>query len=75
MKLNHKQKAIYKRRWANLVAHLKNTPLGDDVEPLPKPELYRFLRRCQAKHPDGQLWGFRALIPASPVNQTHNRKS
>lgn len=38
-------------------------------------EVWRYLKRCRSIHPDGRLWGFRALVPGTWVEEPKRKKA
>lgn len=69
--------AIYKELYIARVAAIKAYIRGDSFtpqSPMPKREALRLFKKCITIHPDGRLYGFRALIPHLRTS-TYTRKS
>jgi len=65
--LSEKYAAIYENRENAVRGYLGSNSVNEITKAfgIPRNELGRFLRRCLRSHPDGRIWGWRALIPFS----------
>lgn len=56
---------IYRKREKAIIKLIDSGNIDDicNDHKITRPELYRFVQRCLEIHPDGRIWGFRALIP------------
>lgn len=74
--LNARSKDMYQRRKRAVTDYLS----GVDVDIIqrdtgyPPPELVRLTKRCLTRHPDGAVFGFRALIPGMRVSPYRQRR-
>ena len=52
------------RRIQAVRAYIEGQPVGilSEQAGLPRQEVYRLVKRCTKPHPDGRIWGFRALV-------------
>lgn len=57
------------RRIQAVRAYIEGQPVGilSKQASLPRQEVYRLVKRCMKLHPDGRIWGFRALLPACRI--------
>lgn len=55
----------YCAREASVIAYLGGEPLKSIKEKhgFCRPYVHRLVRKCISTHPDGRIWGFRALVP------------
>lgn len=60
---------LFERRSQSVCGFLRGERLADLAANwrIPPSEVHRMLRRAIATHPDGRIWGFRALIPGVHV--------
>jgi putative transposase len=63
--LSEKHSVIYECREAAIREYLADKPVEEISKTygIHRKELGQFLRRCLNIHPDGRIWGWRALIP------------
>lgn len=63
-------RAIYVRRYDAIQRYLAGAPLAQiqGATGIGRTDLYRLLARARATHPDGRIWGMRALIPRVRVS-------
>jgi hypothetical protein len=63
--LSEKYAVLYESRENAIREYLADKPVNEISKAfgIPRNELGRFLRRCLSIHPDGRIWGWRALIP------------
>lgn len=63
--LSEKHSVIYERRESAIREYLADKPVEEIYKAfrIPRNELGRLLQRCLNSHPDGRIWGWRALIP------------
>lgn len=56
---------IFQARCAALQAYVKGDPVAkiEDEHGVDRSTLVRMVKRAQRAHPDGSLWGYRALVP------------
>jgi len=57
------------RRIQAVRAYIEGQPVGvlSKQAAVPRQEVYRLAKRCMKLHPDGRIWGFRALLPACRI--------
>lgn len=57
------------RRIQAVRAYIEGQPVGilSKQAGVPRQEVYRLANRCMKLHPDGRIWGFRALLPACRI--------
>lgn len=57
--------AQFIRREASVIAYLNGEPLQviEEKYGYSRQFVYRLVHKCIATHPDGKIWGFRALVP------------
>lgn len=73
--LSDKHSIIYERRENAIREYLADKPVKEISKAfgIPRNELGRFLRKCLSTHPDGRIWGWRALIPYSRQQRYERR--
>jgi hypothetical protein len=56
---------LYERRYQAICGYIRGEPLASLRQKwkLSRWEIIRLCKRCLSIHPDGRLWGFRALLP------------
>jgi putative transposase len=63
--LSEKHSVVYERRESAIRDYLADKSVKEISKAfgIPRNELGRLLQRCLNTHPDGRIWGWRALIP------------
>ncbi|HEX8286833.1 MAG TPA: hypothetical protein VF556_02490 [Pyrinomonadaceae bacterium] len=65
--LNEDVRSKYLKRESAISAYLAGVQIKSLCEQfqITRSEVYRLVKRCILEHPDGKIWGFRALVPFS----------
>jgi len=75
--LRSEARELFLRRKRAVTEFLRGLPL-DEIRAttnLSRSEIYRLIHRCAQTHPDGMIYGFRALIPNSRTRTYTRRKT
>lgn len=75
--LRSEARELFLRRQRAILDFLSGAPT-DGIRAdtgLSRSEIYRLIRRCAQTHPDGMIYGFRALIPYSRTREYVRRKN
>lgn len=67
--LSQPKQELFERRRQAICAYMRNEPLAEirGQWKFSRWEIRRLRKRCLKVHPDGRLWGFRALLPGTPI--------
>jgi hypothetical protein len=66
--LSAEDRAIFRQRQASVLAYARGARVKDAVrEGVNRKTLARMMARALKPHPDGRLWGWRALVPREHV--------